>query len=188
MSLKTKDAHLKRTQNEPQTNPKRTPNEPQLSVEMRALKAEFELCSNLHVLARASVGECDRFGIARRREIQRAARIYENRGNELNKCLKTNDITFFNAANYAPFARNWSAFEPQKDQTTPDFATTGSGLAIRARYCDSDKKSASQPRDSHGRRPNLDSGSRALSTDWGADILEAENLPRANNSLWYASQ
>jgi hypothetical protein len=83
---------------------------------MRALKAEFELCSNLHVLARASVGECDRFGIARRREIQRAARIYENRGNELNKCLKTNDIAFFNAADVAPFARNLSAIEPQKDQ------------------------------------------------------------------------
>jgi hypothetical protein len=83
---------------------------------MRALKAEFELCNNLQVLTRASVGECDRFEIAREREIRRTARKYENRGNELNKCLKTNDITFFNAANAARFARNLSAIEPQKDQ------------------------------------------------------------------------
>ena len=37
---------------------------------MDALKAEFELCNNLHVLARASIGECGRFEIAREREIQ----------------------------------------------------------------------------------------------------------------------
>jgi len=148
---------------------------------MRALKAEFELCNNLHVLTRASVGEGDRFEIAREREIQTTTRIYENRGNELNKCLKTNDITFFNAAKFAHFARNLSAIEPQKDQTTPDFAKTRSGLAIPMRCCDTDKKSASQPRDSHGCRPNLDSGPRAFATDWGAGILEAENLPRVNN-------
>jgi hypothetical protein len=148
---------------------------------MRALKAEFELSNNLHVLARASVGECDRFEIARERVIQRTARKYENRGNEAKKCLKTKDITFFNAANSAHFARTLSAIEPPKDQTTPDFAKTRSGLAIPMRCYDTDKKSARQPRDSHGCRPNLDSGSRALSTDWGAGILEAENLPRANN-------
>jgi hypothetical protein len=112
---------------------------------MHALKAEFELSNNLHVLARASMGESGRFEIAREGVIRTIARIYENRGNELNKCLKTNDITFFNAANPAPFARNLSAIEPQKDQTTPDFAKTRSGLAIPMRCCDSDKKSASVP-------------------------------------------
>ena len=148
---------------------------------MRALKTEFELSNNLHVLAWASIGEGDRFEIARDSEIQRTARKHENRGNEAKKCLKTNDITFFNAANSAPLARHLSAIEPQKDQTTPDFAKTRSGLAIPMRCYDTDKKSASQPRDSHVRRPNLDSGSRALATDWVADILEAENLPRVNN-------
>ena len=83
---------------------------------MDALKAEFELCNNLHVLRLASKGDRGRSGIAWEREIRRTARKYENRGNELNKCLKTNDITFFNAANAARFARNLSAIEPQKDQ------------------------------------------------------------------------
>jgi hypothetical protein len=73
---------------------------------MDALKAEFELSNNLRVLARASVGECHRFEIAREGVIRTIARIYENRGNELNKCLKTNDITLSNAANDARFGRN----------------------------------------------------------------------------------
>ena len=285
---------------------------------MHGLKAEFGLCNNLHVLARASNGECGRFEIAWEREIQRTARKHENRGNKAKECLKTKDITFFNAANSAHSARNLSAIEPQKDQTTPEFVKTRSGLVIPARRHDRDKKSASvapqksvvfvspsamgvfdswlgmlrapkgrpnkaqanglgrerdpiflweeaqqgrnnqalasahrrlerlvtplqgwpiarqgfltqavglgfvrpplwglrissargfathavgymlppawraeflnelltqdagQPRASYLRRPNLDSGSRALSTDWGADILETENLPRGD--------
>jgi hypothetical protein len=113
---------------------------------MDALKAGFELCDNLQVLARASVGECHRFEIARDRVIQTTTRNYENRGNELNKLFNINDITFFNAANSASLARNLSAIEPQKDQTTPDFAKTRSGLATPTRCCKSDKKSASEDR------------------------------------------
>jgi len=113
---------------------------------MDALKAEFELCNNLHVLTLVSKGDCGRSGIAWEREIRRTARKYENRGNELNKCFTTNDITFFNAANSASFEHNLSAIGPQRDQTTPDFAKTRSGLAIPARYCDSDKTSASEDR------------------------------------------
>ena len=113
---------------------------------MDALEAEFELCNNLQVLARASVGECHRVEIARDRVIQTATRNYENRGNELKKCFKTNDITFFNAANSASLARDLSAIEPQKDQTTPNFAKTRSGLATPLRCCDSDKKAASEDR------------------------------------------
>jgi hypothetical protein len=33
----------------------------------------------------------------------------ENSGNEAKKCLKTNDITFFNAANYARLGRRLEA-------------------------------------------------------------------------------
>jgi hypothetical protein len=73
---------------------------------MDALKAEFELCNNLYVLTRAAKVQRGRSGIAWEREIRRTARKYENRGNELNKCLKTNDITFLSAANSAHFARN----------------------------------------------------------------------------------
>ena len=113
---------------------------------MDALKAEFELCNSLHVLGRASIGECGRFEIAWERGTQRTARNYENRGNKAKKYLKTKDITFFNAANSASLARNLSAIEPQKDRTTPDFAKTRSGLATAARCCDSDKKSATEGR------------------------------------------
>jgi hypothetical protein len=113
---------------------------------MRALKTEFELCDKLHVLTPASKGDRGRSGIAWERGIRRTARKYENRGNELNKCLKTNDITFFGAANPAPLARNLSAIEPQKDQTTPDFAKTRSVLATRARCCDTDTMSATEDR------------------------------------------
>jgi hypothetical protein len=79
---------------------------------MDGLKAEFELCSSLHVLARASVGERDRSRIARERAIQRTARKHENRGNEAKKCLKTKEVTFFNAANFVPFACKSTAISP----------------------------------------------------------------------------
>jgi hypothetical protein len=113
---------------------------------MDALKAEFELCNNLHVLARAPVDERGRFEIAREREIQTTPRIHENRGNKAKEYLKTKEITFFKAPNSASFARNLSAIEPQKEERTPDFAKTRSRLATRARCCDSDNKSASEDR------------------------------------------
>jgi hypothetical protein len=39
----------------------------------------------------------------------RALQKMENSGNEAKKCLKTNDITFFNAANYARLGRRLEA-------------------------------------------------------------------------------
>jgi hypothetical protein len=101
MFMKTRNAYSKRTQNEPQ-----------LSAELDALKAEFELSNNLHVLVRASIGDRDRFEVAREREIQWTARKYENRGNEAKKCLKTKEVTSFNAANFAPFACKSTAISP----------------------------------------------------------------------------
>jgi len=96
--LKTKEDTSETKLGQPQ-------NEPQLSVEMRALKAVYELCNNLHVLAWASIGECGRFEIAPKTEIQRAVGNYENRGNEAKEYLKTKDITFLNGANLERFAR-----------------------------------------------------------------------------------
>jgi hypothetical protein len=76
---------------------------------MRALRVEFEFSSTSQVLAEASngkeVGGRDRpVG-----GIPRTARKYENRGNKAKKYLQTKDITFFDAANFAPFARRFAA-------------------------------------------------------------------------------
>ena len=88
---------------------KRTQNEPQLNAEMGAPCVEFELSDTSHVLAKAAnrkrVGGRNRRG----RGIQGTARKYENRGNEAKEYLKTKDITFSNAANYACFAREFAA-------------------------------------------------------------------------------
>jgi hypothetical protein len=48
----------------------------------------------------------------------------QNHGNEAKKYLKTKDITFLSAANYARFARQIARNEPQKEQKTADFAET----------------------------------------------------------------
>ena len=50
-------------------------------------------------------GNAARLEIARLAAIRRRARNYKNSGNEAKKYLKTKDITFLNAANYARFAR-----------------------------------------------------------------------------------
>jgi len=73
---------------------KRTQIEPRLSAEMRALRAEFEFSSTSQVLAEASNGKADRGRNRPVGDIQRTGREYENRGNELNKCFKTNHIAF----------------------------------------------------------------------------------------------
>jgi len=97
---------LKTNNRESKTMLKRTQHEPQLSAEMRASRIEFELSTGLHALAETSSGKdgWNRTGPVGR--IQGIAGKYENRGNEPKKCLKIKDITFFSAANYAPFARN----------------------------------------------------------------------------------
>jgi hypothetical protein len=83
---------------------KRTQNQPQLSPEMRALRVEFEFFQ--HFTGFGSTGK-DSSGRNRPAGgIQGTAREYENRGNEAKKYLKTKDITFLSAANYARFACN----------------------------------------------------------------------------------
>jgi len=42
----------------------------------------------------------------------------ENSGNEAKKYLKTNDITFFNGANFVRFARKSAPIAPQKEQVS----------------------------------------------------------------------
>ena len=76
---------------------------------MRALRAEFEFSSTSQVLAEASNGKVDRGRNRPVGGIPRTAREYENRGNEAKEYLKTKDIIFFDAANFAPFARRFAA-------------------------------------------------------------------------------
>ena len=122
MLLKTKEGVCK-------TMLKRTQNEPQLSAEMRASHVEFEFSSTSQVLAEALNGKG---GCGRHRPvggIQRTAREYENRGNEAKNYLKTKDITFLKAANFACFVRKLTAISPQREQMTPHFAKTKPGRA-----------------------------------------------------------
>ena len=67
------------------------------------------------------MGEC--------RELQKM----KNSGNEAKKYLKTKDITFLNAANYARFACKLAQIGRLKGAKTAQFAKTKSGL-IRASY------------------------------------------------------
>jgi hypothetical protein len=98
MSLKTKEGMF-------ETKLKRTQNELLLSAEMRAFRTEFELSATSHALTKAANGKRDQGRNRPGGRIQRTARKRENRGNEAKEYLKTKDITFFNAANYARFVR-----------------------------------------------------------------------------------
>ncbi len=76
---------------------------------MRALRVEFEFSNTPQVLAEALNGK--EVGDRNRPVggIPRTAREYENRGNKAKEYLKTKDITFFDAASSAPFARRFVA-------------------------------------------------------------------------------
>ena len=95
---------------------------------MRALNAEIELSDTARVAAGAWISgmrpdsKLPEWGIARE---------YKNSGNEAKEYLKTKDITFFDAANCARFARRLAAFGPRKEQKSPRLAELKSGLATR---------------------------------------------------------
>jgi hypothetical protein len=46
----------------------------------------------------------------------RAMQIIKNSGNELNKCFRTNDITFLNGANFALFACESTRIKASREQ------------------------------------------------------------------------
>jgi hypothetical protein len=72
---------------------------------MRALNAKIELSDTARVLTwGGSEAEAPGFDLGRPAEIRRSERKHENSGNEAKKWLKTKDVTFLNAANYARFA------------------------------------------------------------------------------------
>ena len=119
ISLKTKEGMF-------ETKLKRTQNGPQLSAEMREPRVKFELSDTSHVLA--GTGKVGGGQHRPGRGIQRTARKYENRGNEAKEYLKTKDITFFNAANYARFVREFAAILLQEDESAAHFARTKSGF------------------------------------------------------------
>ena len=75
---------------------------------MRALDTQFELFDTLHL----PTGDWNR-GKQQGSKLlgQGSARKYKNSGNEAKKYLKTNDITFFDAANCAHFTRKFAQIE-----------------------------------------------------------------------------
>jgi hypothetical protein len=97
MFLKTKGSTSK-------TNLKRTP----IECEMRALNAHFKLFDNAHAPAGDWNGGTPQGSKLPGRG---SAQKYKNSGNEAKKYLKTNDITFFVAANCAHFTRKSAQIE-----------------------------------------------------------------------------
>ncbi len=86
---------------------------------MRALDTQFELFDTLHVPTgdwnggKQQGSKLPGWGSARK---------YKNSGNEAKKYLKTNDITFLNAANCARFAFKLAQIRARKVQKTTRFA------------------------------------------------------------------
>jgi hypothetical protein len=76
---------------------------------MPAFRREIEYSNASQALAEASYGKEVEGRNRPVGAIQGTAREYENRGNEAKKRLKTKHITFFDAANFAPFARRFAA-------------------------------------------------------------------------------
>ena len=100
---------LKTKEGTSETKLKRTQNELQLSAEMCVSRPEIEFSKTSHDLARPLNGKGDRDENLPGGGIQKTARKYENRGNKAKEYLKTKDITFSKAANYARFAGPFTA-------------------------------------------------------------------------------
>ena len=66
----------------------------------------------------------------------------KNSGNEAKKYLKTKDITFFSAANYARFVRNLASIRHDKEQIGQTLREPDQGDNLAKRGHDSDKRSA----------------------------------------------
>ena len=79
---------------------------------MREMDPKFELFDIAHVRAGDwIVGDATGTEIARLVEALGTVREFKNTGNKAKKWLKTKDITFFNAANCAYFARKLARIE-----------------------------------------------------------------------------
>ena len=74
---------------------------------MREMKPRFELFDIASIGAGDwIVGDVAETEIARMGETRGTAREFKNTGNKARMLMKTKDITFLSAANYARFARN----------------------------------------------------------------------------------
>jgi hypothetical protein len=95
---------------------------------MRALNAQVELFDTAHVPA----ADWSR-GMQQGSKLPGwgSARKYKNSGNEAKKYLKTNDITFFDAANCTHFTRNFAQIERCMEQKTARFAQNEAGASER---------------------------------------------------------
>jgi hypothetical protein len=98
---------LKTKKEMPETKLKRTQNELKLSAQMREIEPKFELFDIASVGAGDwIVGDAAGTEIARLGETRGTAREFKNSGNKARMLMKTKDITFLSAANYARFTRN----------------------------------------------------------------------------------
>jgi hypothetical protein len=109
---------------------KRSPNEPQLSAEMRALRAEFEFSSTSQVLPGASSGKDGRAwtkspGRGNPEDRERIRKSWE----QSQGVLENKGHHFLKVANIARSVRKLTAISPQREQITPHFGKTKSGLA-----------------------------------------------------------
>jgi hypothetical protein len=92
---------------------------------MRETEPKFQLFDIAHVRAGDwIIGDVAGTGIARLGETRGTAREYKNSGNKAKKWLKTMDIAFLNASNFALFVCKSAPIRHQKEQKTPDFART----------------------------------------------------------------
>jgi hypothetical protein len=92
---------------------------------MRAINTQFELFHTAHVLSGGWIGgNASGFGIARLAENRGRARNYKNSGNEAKNSLKTNEITFFSAANYAQLTRRFTPIERWMEQDGRNLSNT----------------------------------------------------------------
>ena len=103
------------------TNLKRT----QIECTMCVSNAQFESFHSAQVLSGSWSGEiASASGIARLAENRRGARNYKNSGNEAKNSLKTNEITFFSAANYAQLTRRFTPIERWMEQDGRNLSNT----------------------------------------------------------------
>ena len=87
--------------------------------------AQFESFHSAQVLSGSWSGEiASASGIARLAENRRGARNYKNSGNEAKNSLKTNEITFFSAENYAQLTRRFTPIERWMEQDGRNLSNT----------------------------------------------------------------
>ncbi len=97
---------------------------------MRALNPTFELFDTAELQAAAWSGRVEQgSNLPEGGKPKESQENTKTVGTNSREYLKTKDITFFDAAYFACFARRTTPIRPQKEQQPPHFAETRPGLA-----------------------------------------------------------